>query len=117
MAKKRSKKQKPKDNSTDKIKLAIRAVAVVLLIGVLIVAVLDFQEKRRFQSTFDAVAVRIADEGFSVDELPQLIQGSPSVNGSVETDSTVVYRWGVIRSYDMTLTIQGAPERAVVHAE
>ncbi len=130
MAKKRKKADSSNGDMADNIKAAVRGFVIVLLVGVVIFAVMDFLEKGRFQSTFDAIGEKLRPkdvpveelermelEGVPIEELPGLIQGSPRITGNVETDSTVVYRWGFIRAYDMTLSIQGSPERAVVRVE
>lgn len=120
MARKRSKGSSSREDgasTADHVKAGVRGFAIVVLVGAILFALLDFMEKGKFEASFKAVGDRVAEEGCPIEELPSAIQGSPRVSGDIATDQTVVYRWGLIRSYDMTLTVEGSPERAVVQVQ
>lgn len=108
MAKKNKKKREvQKKASGVSTKTIVRiAVAVVLLVAIGL-AIMDYKAKQDYSASFQAIGDQINNDGVAMSDLPGLLEGSPQLIGEPGEDDTVIYRWGVLRNHDMTLTLEG----------
>lgn len=100
-------------------KTIVRAVVGLVLVAAIAAAGMDYMQKKQFEATQAAFTKELdAKEGVPVAELPSVVQGSPKVEGDLLNDQNVTYTWGVIRSYKMTVRLDGdAAKRAVTAFE
>lgn len=91
-----------------------RAIVAILAVAAIGAAGMDFMAKGQFEQSNKAVFDKLEGEGLPAADLADLIVGSPAVIGDPEKDTEVTYRWGLIRSYDLTLIIAGAGDQRTV---
>jgi len=91
-----------------------RAIVGAILVVLLIVAGLDYRAKSQWQASYDDAGSRLSTDGFPVAELSTVIHGSPTVTGNPQTDTSVTYQWKFLRTYEMTIRIEGSGEKRYV---